>query len=61
MAGATPNKQEIKILEETHEIISLAGTLTGDDCHLHIGGNGTFRGGFQNVLRGGFCSGIGFV
>lgn len=36
MAGATPNKQDIRTYEDTHEIVSLVGTLTGDDCHLHI-------------------------
>src|SRR5581483_8492810 len=36
MAGATPDKQDIKTYEDKHEIVSLVGTLTGDDCHLHI-------------------------
>ena len=36
MAGATPDKQEIKTYNETHEIVSLVGTLSDNDCHLHI-------------------------
>lgn len=36
MAGATPDKQDIRSYEETHEIVSLVGTLTREDCHLHI-------------------------
>ena len=36
MAGATPEKQDIRTFEDKHEIVSLVGTLTGDDCHLHI-------------------------
>lgn len=36
MAGATPDKQDIRAYEDKHEIVSLVGTLTGDDCHLHI-------------------------
>jgi predicted DNA-binding protein with PD1-like motif len=36
MAGAKPNKQDIRKYEDTHEIVSFVGTLTGDNCHLHI-------------------------
>ena len=36
MAGATPDKQDIRTYEDKHEIVSLVGTLTGTDCHLHI-------------------------
>jgi len=36
MAGATPDKQDIRTYNESHEIVSLVGTLTGIDCHLHI-------------------------
>jgi len=36
MAGATPDKQVVKKLAEEFEIVSLVGTLTADDCHLHI-------------------------
>ncbi len=36
MAGATPEKQDIKKYNEKHEIVSLVGTITGEDCHLHI-------------------------
>ena len=36
MAGATPDKQKIRTFADTHEIVSLVGTLTYDDCHLHI-------------------------
>lgn len=36
MAGAKPDNQDIRTYDDTHEIVSLVGTLTGDDCHLHI-------------------------
>lgn len=36
MAGATPDKQDIRDYTDTHEIVSLVGTITADDCHLHI-------------------------
>lgn len=36
MAGATPTKQDVRTYEDTHEIVSLVGTLSSDDCHLHI-------------------------
>ncbi len=36
MAGAKPNEQDIRTFQDTHEIVSLVGTITGDDCHLHI-------------------------
>lgn len=36
MAGATPEKQDIRTFEDKHEIVSLMGTLSGEDCHLHI-------------------------
>lgn len=36
MAAATPDKQDIRTFKDTHEIVSLVGTITGDDCHLHI-------------------------
>ena len=48
MAGAKPDKQDIRKYEDTHEIVSLVGTITGDDCHLHIslsGKNGQVIGG----------------
>lgn len=35
MAGATPGKQDIRHYDGAYEIVSLTGTLTGDDCHLH--------------------------
>lgn len=36
MAGATPNKQEVKNLKGDYEIVSVEGTLSADDCHIHI-------------------------
>lgn len=36
MAGATPDQEEIRAFNDPHEIVSLVGTLTGGDCHLHI-------------------------
>ena len=36
MAGATPDKQVVNTYHENFEIVSLAGTITADDCHLHI-------------------------
>jgi predicted DNA-binding protein with PD1-like motif len=36
MAGATPENQDIRSYSETAEIVSLVGTLSTDDCHLHI-------------------------
>lgn len=36
MAGATPENQDIRTYKDKHEIVSLVGTLSGEDCHLHI-------------------------
>lgn len=36
MAGATPNKQDLRTFNQPYEIVSLVGTVTGKDCHLHI-------------------------
>lgn len=36
MAGAMPDKQKIRTFADTHGIVSLVGTLTYNDCHLHI-------------------------
>src|SRR3990167_4524290 len=36
MAGATPKKQTIKNLKGDYEIVSVQGTLSADDCHIHI-------------------------
>lgn len=36
MAGATPKKQEIKHFKEDFEVVSIQGTLSGKDCHIHI-------------------------
>ncbi len=36
MAGASPKKQDIRTISDKHEIVSLVGTFSGDDCHLHI-------------------------
>lgn len=48
MAGAQPGKQDIRRYDESYEIISLDGTLSGEDCHLHIAlsdKNGSMVGG----------------
>ena len=36
MAGATPEKQDIRSLSGHFEIISLTGTISKNGCHLHI-------------------------
>lgn len=36
MAGATPDKQDIRTYEDHHEIVSLVGTINREACHLHI-------------------------
>ena len=36
MAGATPKKQVIKALKGDYEVVSVQGTLSADDCHIHI-------------------------
>lgn len=36
MAGATPDGEDVRDYSEPHEIVSLVGTVTEDDCHLHI-------------------------
>ncbi len=36
MAGATPEEQDVRSYSKTAEIVSLVGTLSTDDCHLHI-------------------------
>ena len=48
MAGATPDTQVVKELDEEFEIVSLVGTLTTDDCHLHVAGSNT-----EGVVIGG--------
>lgn len=48
MAGATPDKQDIREYTDTAEIVSMVGTLSTDDCHLHVSlsqKNGTVVGG----------------
>ena len=39
VAGATIDKQIFKKIEEDFEIISLVGTITATDCHLHVAGS----------------------
>jgi len=39
MAGTTAENQIFKKLEEDFEIVSLVGTITADDCHLHVAGS----------------------
>lgn len=36
MAGAEPNKQDVRKYTEKHEIVSLVGTLSKNGSHLHI-------------------------
>lgn len=36
MAGATPENFDIRTYEEKFEIVSLIGTVSQDDSHLHI-------------------------
>ena len=36
MAGATPGRQDVRDLDGPFEIVSLVGTLTAEDCHLHL-------------------------
>ncbi len=36
MAGATPTDQPVKTYSDKFEIVSLVGTITADDCHLHV-------------------------
>lgn len=48
MAGATPDKQDIRTTKEHLEIVSLVGTICGDGTHLHIAvsdKNGAVTGG----------------
>lgn len=36
LAGATPDNQPTKTYNQHLEVVSLVGTITRDDCHLHI-------------------------
>lgn len=48
MSGATKENQSFKKFDEDFEIVSLVGTITSEDCHLHISGsnrNGIVIGG----------------
>lgn len=36
MAGATPEKSDIRTYEEKLEVVSLVGTVSQNDSHLHI-------------------------
>ena len=36
MAGATPEKEDIRTFEEKLEVVSLVGTIAKDALHLHI-------------------------
>ncbi len=36
MAGAEPDNQDIREYHEKFELVSLAGTLSNTDCHLHM-------------------------
>lgn len=52
MAGATCDNQTINNFDEDFEIVSLVGTITKDDCHLHIAGSkkdGNVIGGHLRV------------
>jgi len=39
MAGTTTKNQIFKKFEEDFEIVSLVGTITANDCHLHVAGS----------------------
>jgi predicted DNA-binding protein with PD1-like motif len=48
LAGATSGNQPTKSFNESFEIVSLTGTITSEDCHLHISAsdvNGDVHGG----------------
>lgn len=36
MAGATPDKQDIREFNGNFEIVSLTGTVSANGCHLHL-------------------------
>lgn len=36
MAGATPEKEEVKDFTGHFEIVSGTGTISNEDCHIHI-------------------------
>src|SRR3990167_3703653 len=36
MAGAKPEKQDIRIFKSEFELVSLTGTISKTGCHLHI-------------------------
>ena len=36
MAGATPDRQDVRSFDGPFEIVSGTGTISKDGCHLHI-------------------------
>ena len=36
MAGAQPDKQDIREWNEDFELVSMVGTVYTDDCHFHV-------------------------
>lgn len=48
MAGATPERQDIRVFKDDYEIVSLVGTVSVNGVHLHISfsdKNGHVHGG----------------
>jgi predicted DNA-binding protein with PD1-like motif len=48
MAGAEPEKQDLRIIKGKYEIVSLVGTISPDGSHLHLAvsdSNGSTIGG----------------
>lgn len=58
MAGATPNVQVVKKLDEEFEIVSLVGTVTTNDCHLHVAGSNTAGTVIGGHLKNGSLVGV---
>lgn len=57
MAGALPDKQEVREWNEHLEVVSLVGTVEEDDCHLHI----AVSDKDGNVFGGHFREGVVFI
>lgn len=53
MAGALPEKQDIRTLKDDFEITSLVGTVSINGVHLHIGVSDKEGNGFGGHLKGG--------
>ncbi len=53
MAGATPDRQDIRTFEGHFEITSLVGTLSANGCHLHMTISDTDGNAFGGHLKEG--------